>query len=330
MKNSGIFLTIFFIFCVLFGTSYAADNDPLTVSNIDPVNGSVDVSLNKVITITFNKDIFAGVNYDKIKVITPDNKAKIINKSINGNTLTISSKYAYNQGETFKIYIPSNAISDSDGKNLTNNFYSFFTTGISTVVSSIDPSNMQNVESNKIITITFNDSIQAGVNYDKIKVITPDNKAKIINKSINGNTLTITSKYAYAPGTYTIYIPINAVQNTAGIELANNFTSKFIVGAPKVVDLIYGNILDDKTIAVIFDKPVEIGTDYSKIKVITPDNKAKIITTTIDGNVLTITAKYDYLVGLEYKLLIPKNAIISNGMSLTEDYINFIAIYLQS
>jgi hypothetical protein len=114
-----------------------------------------------------------------------------------------------------------------NGTTLTKTYTSNFTTAI--VITSINPKNSTTgIPPNKIITITFSDTIQAGTNYNNIKVLKPDGTGKAITKNITGNTLTITSNYNWEPGnTFTIYIPINSIINTAGSSITHNYNSTF-------------------------------------------------------------------------------------------------------
>ena len=204
-----------------FSTVYAtADNETAStlinvtpiIINVDPANGATEVPVNHVITVTFSDPIQAGAAYDKIKVITPDNKAKTITKTINGNTLTITATYNYTPG-TYTLYIPKGSIQSLTGNNLTDNYNSTFTIATGPTVSNVDSSN---ILTTKTIVVTFNENISAGIAFNQIKVITSDNKAKIITTTINGNTLTIIATYNYTPGTYTLSIPANSLIDSNG------------------------------------------------------------------------------------------------------------------
>lgn len=307
------------------------DLEPMKIIDADPASGVRNMPVNKVIKITFNNPIQAGIGYDNIKVITPDNKAKMITKTINGNTLTITAKYNYTPGQTYTINIPKNGLTDNMGNTLKNVYTTQFTIA-TPIITSIDPvSNATNVPVNKVITVTFSEPVQAGVAYDQIRVITQDNLTKTITKTINGNTLTITAKYNYTPGTYTIYIPNGALQSLAGNNMLINCNSTFTVsGGPKVRNVDSNNMLTTKTIVVTFDKNILPGTAYDQIKVITSDNKAKIITKTINSNTLIITATYNYTAGI-YTLIIPVNSLVdNNGNTIVETYTQTLTAQLPS
>lgn len=96
-------------------------------------------------------------------------------------------------------------------------------------VTTSDPANNTKTNStNKVITIVFSESIQAGSVYDSISIIGPSGAVSII-KSIKGNVLTITPTSGYINGNYTVNIPVNAVTDLAGNGLETAFTSGFTV-----------------------------------------------------------------------------------------------------
>jgi methionine-rich copper-binding protein CopC len=199
--------------------------DGLSVINVDPADGSVGVNQNKQIVLTFNEDIQPGSNY---KGITVRNAATgqgyTLTKSIVGNQLFLSGKWT--PGVTFEIVIPKNAVKDLNGVQNKNSFISTFTASSGPSVVSFDPANGAiNVASDQQIVITFNETIQAGTNYNGITVRnTATGQGYTISKNIVGNQLFITGNWT--PGTvFEIVIPKNAVKDSNGNGNANIYTS---------------------------------------------------------------------------------------------------------
>ena len=98
------------------------------ITRTDPTSGSINIAINKVITITFNEAVKAGNLYDNIK-ITDKNGLMVsgITKSLNGNVLTLTNSGNY-AGETlYFINLPVNSITDLLGNNIAA-FISNFTT----------------------------------------------------------------------------------------------------------------------------------------------------------------------------------------------------------
>ena len=118
-------------------------------------------------------------------------------------------------------------------------------------VVTIDPANNTKTNStNKVITVTFSEAIQAGSAYDGISVTGPLGAVSII-KSIKGNVLTITPTSGYINGSYTVNIPVDAVTDLAGNGLETAFISSFTVDTiPPVVTATPTSGLSNNTIGV--------------------------------------------------------------------------------
>ncbi len=202
----------------------------LTVTSVDPANGTVNVPNNKVITLTFNNPITAGSAFNSINVTRDDGAHAAITKTITGNTLTLTAIYGWSLGRTYTINIPADAVKDQAGDVLQNTYTSNFTIDTPTVIS-VDPTNgSTNVPNNKVITITFSNPIQAGNAYQYISVTRDDGAQAAITKTITGNTLTISATYGWSLGrTYTINIPADAVKDTTGTPLQTTYTSNFTI-----------------------------------------------------------------------------------------------------
>ena len=316
---------------------------PVNVVSIDPVNDALNVPTNKVINITFNVPIKSGSTYDDIKIVNTSTKAEqTITKTITNNTLTITSPDAWQQGITYTITIPQNSITDLTGNNLTNTFTSNFTTTDTTppTITSTDPANNTNVLPTKIITITFNEPIQAGSAYNNISMLnTNDNSSKDIITSISGNTLTITPTYNWLQFVkYTLTIPQNSITDLSGNNLDTNYTTSFTCSntvdttPPTITSTDPANnainVPTNKTINITFNEPVQAGTAYNDIKIVnTGTNAEQTITKTITNNTLTITSPDAWQQGIIYTLTIPQNSITDlTGNNLTNTFTsNFTA-----
>ena len=168
---------------------------PPTVTAVDPANGATDVSINKVIKVTFSELIQAGSTFNRIAVTRPDGTTKPITTSINGNDLFITPNTNWAYGTLYTINIPANAIKDMSDNGLAARYLSKFTTipSPAPIVTVVDPiKGAANVELNKIIKITFSEIIQAGSNFNRIAVTRPDGTTKPITTTINGKDLIIT------------------------------------------------------------------------------------------------------------------------------------------
>lgn len=202
------------------------------VNSVDPVNNAIINIKNMVISVTFNEDIKEGSDYDNITLTGPSGKVNAT-KTINGNVLSLTPASELTDGN-YILNLPVNCISDIVDNGLAFAFSSKFTVDTTTpVVSSLDPLNNAIINiKNKIIKITFSENIQAGSNYNNIKITGPSGAVNI-TKSITGKILTLTPASNYSNGVYTINIPVNAIKDMVGNGLVVVYTSKFTVDTLK-------------------------------------------------------------------------------------------------
>jgi hypothetical protein len=184
------------------------------------------------VNITFNNPIQVGSAFNGIYLWnTVLQTQKMITKTINGNTLTLTAVYPWMSNTLYNVIIPINAVTDQYGNTLSTQYVSTFTTAPPITVTSVNPANWATNVSTSItgVNITFNSSIQAGSAYNSIYLWnTVLQTQKMITKTINGDTLTLTAVYPWMSNTtYTIYIPVNAVTDASGNTLANAFSSNF-------------------------------------------------------------------------------------------------------
>ncbi|OPY24911.1 MAG: hypothetical protein A4E27_01097 [Methanobacterium sp. PtaU1.Bin242] len=101
----------------------------MTSSN--PTSGATGVSVtSRNITITFSENIQAGAKFSEIYVknLSTGKLTTITSKTISGNTLTITQTYNRLNNNNYQVYLPSAAIKDTAGNNLTTAYsYQFQT-----------------------------------------------------------------------------------------------------------------------------------------------------------------------------------------------------------
>ena len=309
-------------------TSTFNTGQTLAISSVNPANGTSNVANNQPITLTFNEPIQTGNAIDAVTVTGSDGVARYITKTITGDTLTITPLDNWTPGTTYTITIPPNAVTDQNGIALTTPYTSTFNTGQTLAISRVNPANgTSNVANNQTIILTFNEPIKAGGAIDAITVTGSDGIARYINKTITGDTLTITPLDNWNLGTtYTITIPPNAVTDQNGIALTAAYNSTFnTTTAPTITsaDPTNGtsNVAINKTITLTFNEPIQAGGALDAITVTGSDGVARYITKTIQGNTLTITPLDNWNLGTNYTITIPTNAVTDqNGIGLTEAY----------
>ena len=192
-------------------------NPAPTVESVDPAQGSVDVTTNKALTVTFNEAVQAGSAYDNIKVEVVNGGLVSINKLISGTQLTITpASGTWNPGTLYRIIIPVNSVQDLAGKGLASATSSDFTTATTFNLVSVDPaSGATGVATNQAMTLSYNHNIKAGSMWIEFKDALGNDQA--FTTSINGYMLTVTPTSPLKEGVmYTLTVHQGAVMDLSG------------------------------------------------------------------------------------------------------------------
>jgi peptidoglycan/xylan/chitin deacetylase (PgdA/CDA1 family)/methionine-rich copper-binding protein CopC len=314
---------------------------PLMVISTDPANHANNVPLDKVIKVTFNKNIQSGANYSGIylkNTVSGENIA--ITKYISGNTLTIQQVSNKINNTLYQVYIPAGAVKDAEGNSLAAEYtYTFTTIATDTTppkVTSTNPANnATGAGISSPITITFNENITKGDNFQGIYIqkLSTGSKMTITSKVISGKTLTLYLKSIRSLNTtYLVYLPAGAVEDYAGNSLVNaysfSFKTKSEVTPPKVTSTnptnnAIGVSLNTTPIIITFSENIVAGNNYSGIyiKNLTTGNKVSIASKTISNNTLTIKETNNRLANCQYQVYIPAGAVKdSAGNNLAATY----------
>ena len=295
-------------------TKFTTDSTAPKVKSIDPANNSVNMPINKVIKITFSESIKAGTLSLRVKNLRTGYYVPIT-KKISGNILTITPTSNLLKATQYSVILNTCSITDLAGNPLKSYTTKFTTDKTVPTVKSIDPANNSaNIAINKVIKITFSEPIKAGTLSLRVKNL----KTGIyipITKTISGNTLKITPTNALTKATqYSVILNAGSITDLAGNAL-KTYTTKFTTDstAPTVKSIDpsnnSANVPLNKTIKVTFSEPIKAGTLSIGIKDLT--GKYVPITTSINGNVLTITPNSNLTTGTLYY-------VVLNASSLTD------------
>ena len=196
----------------------------------------------------------------------------------------------------------------------------------SPVVTDSDPNiNELNVSRDKVITVIFSEPIKAGTMHVEL-YNTKTKGLQPITTSINGNILTINhSKLLAASTKYTIRLytgSLTDIVNNPLILCTRSFTTtsdntapKAIAGSPARNAV---NVPVDATITTTFNEQINEGNMNIELK--TSTGTVIPITTSINGNVLTITPTTLLAANTQY-------TIILNEGSITDLAGNSISLY---
>ncbi|WP_048190908.1 Ig-like domain-containing protein [Methanobacterium sp. SMA-27] len=208
-------------------TSNVIISSALVVTSTDPVKNAGSVALNKVVKITFNKNIKLGTN-PWIEFKTAAGTAITFTTKIVNNVLSLTPTSLLKGGTTYNVVLHSNSITDLSGLGLAAPYSTVFTTTVPPVVTSTDPvNNISKVATNKIVKFNFSKNIKLGTN-PWIEFKNSSGTAKPFTLSVSGSTLSIKPTSALSKSTnYTVIVHSNAVIDSNGTGLAAPYTIKF-------------------------------------------------------------------------------------------------------
>jgi len=293
-------------------TKFTTDKTVPTVKSIDPANNSVNIAINKTIKITFNEPIKAGTLSIKLKNLKTGNYVSII-KTISGSTLTIKPTNNLIKATQYSLILNAGSITDLAGNAIKSYTTKFTTDSTAPTVKSIDPANNSvNIAINKVIKVTFSEPVKTGTGKIYLKNLKTGNYV-LITKTISGNTLTIKPTNNLIKATqYSLILNAGSITDLAGNAL-KSCTTKFTTDstAPTVKSIDpsnnSANVPLNKVIKVTFSESIKSGTLGVGVKDLT--GKYIPITTSISGNVLTITPKSNLANGTLYYIVLNTSSV---------------------
>lgn len=108
--------------CSRDGKLYAIDTVALEVKDSDPPNGTNNVSLDKNITINFNKDVWKAEAFERIRLTDEMVSPVIISRTLTGSTLVLNPDTDLQSNHYYNLTIPADAVKDFIGRNLDENY----------------------------------------------------------------------------------------------------------------------------------------------------------------------------------------------------------------
>jgi len=237
------------------------------VSTTIPADGASGVALNQVVTATFNEEMNPlTINQTSFTIMVAGAPvAGTVTYSGKTATFTPSSRLAVKTLYTGKI---TTAVKDVKGNALQTDYVWTFTTDVNPIVVTRDPDNLSvNVALNKIITVTFNMSMNPLTLNNTTFTVKQGatTVAGTILPNLAGTAFTFTPSAPLAQDTvYTVTITTGAT-NLAGTELANNDVWTFKTGITPIVifrDPLPGatGVVLNKVITATFNMPMSLLT----------------------------------------------------------------------
>ncbi len=278
------------------------------VESIDPSENAVNISANKVITITLSEPVNAGSMWI---VLQKSSGVSIpITTDINGNILTITPNVLLLNGG-YEIILHTGSITDLEGNMLALWSSNFDVYSTPPSVKTITPlKNTINRTSNQVIKITFNLPIKAGSMW--IVLENSSGVSKPIKMNINGDILTITPDALLANGGYEIVLHTGSITDLAGNNLVlwgSGFTVDIIpptvkTWTPTSNEL---NVPINQVIKITFNEPIKAGNMNFELK--TSNGKEIAFTKTITGNTLILKPTTYLDKGVKYTIILHTGSV---------------------
>ncbi|QCX33046.1 hypothetical protein FDN13_04595 [Caloramator sp. E03] len=190
-------------------------NNAVTVKSTYPKNKEKEYDPSKPITITFNRDIAAGSDFNNINLIDKEGKIVISVVNIEKDTITINPMQKLTPEGEYTVSIPYTSVKDQNGKVMADDYK------LSFKVKSDKDKVVQkaiNITSDfKYIVVTFSDNIKSGKNFDSITLKDSKGKAVKYVKGIVNNMLVIVPNIQIKKNEkFYVYIPSQALSDTKG------------------------------------------------------------------------------------------------------------------
>ena len=171
-----------------YGFKFTTETGP-TVTSTDPVYNAVNVALNKVVKINFNKAIKLE-QPTWIEFVTGTTNVPFT-ASVSGSTLSLKPNTILKSGLLYTVIVHSNSVTSLGGAGFASPYALKFTTETGPTVTSTDPVyNAVNVPVNKVVKFNFNKAIKL-VQPTWIVFKTAGGTAKAFTATTSGSTLSL-------------------------------------------------------------------------------------------------------------------------------------------
>lgn len=335
MKVKKLFTTLALFSVVLF-TGCAKDDFQETdglcpeVSATSPLNRETSVSLNKVISVTFNEEMNPATITQTSFTVVQGTTAIPGTISYSGNTarFTPTSNLVANKTYVGKI---TTFAKDLKGNALQANYIWSFSTGLSLIplVVETDPANnATGVVLNKIVTATFNINMDASTINTTTFTLKQGTTAVAGIVSYSGTTAVFTPTTPFSANTvYTATITTGA-KNAAGVALQNNYVWNFTTGtisAPFVTSTDPLNnatgVAQNKIITATFNTPMDPSTISASTFTLKIGTIAVAGTVSYSGSTATFTPSSNLSLNTRYTATVTTGAKNVAGIPLANNFV---------
>ncbi|HHW00366.1 MAG TPA: DUF4959 domain-containing protein [Clostridiaceae bacterium] len=272
----------------------------ITVEKVYPAPNETQVSTDKPLTIGFNMDVDKGTGFEQIELIDEKLNEIEIDKTIEGNTLTITPRSPLARGTGYTLTIPADAVSDPFGHKMDEPYsLSFVTTASNPEITLAYPGHgMADVSPNSEVKVRYNQNVTEGPNFGNIALYQAGVDKVPAHVSIEGEWLYIEPAERLQSDTeYTLVIPAGAVLNANSEVQQEYYELTFTTGTlddsgnddeddddnPSNVVVVEGN----GQITITWTDPED--SDLDKIKIVDVDEASSVQPVYVEPGVETVT-----------------------------------------
>lgn len=298
------------------------------VTSVNPENGTLNVPLDKKISVTFNQEMKAST-FDSTTFTIQGSTLVAGTVSFNGQTASFTPTTALTANTTYTGTIKTK-VQNVFGQVLQNDYVWTFSTGttLDPMVISADPINKAtNVVLNKVVAVNFNmpmNSSTLNANTFAVK-----DGATVIAGSVSytGNTAFFKPNLPLmANKEYTVTVTTEA-KNIQGKALKSNYVSTFSTGTSSAPSVISTDPLNNatatvlnKSISATFNVAIDPNTINDKTFTIKNGTTTLAGVVTYTGTTATFNPNTDLLPGTIYTATI-SGAKDMQGTALANDYV---------
>ncbi|XKE94012.1 Ig-like domain-containing protein [Metaplanococcus flavidus] len=219
-------------------TSEEADIVAPQLLETSPSDGSENIDVNNPISFTFDEEILEGAAFTEIIITDSKNTAVSAEVSILNNTLSLTPNAPLANGEQYTVLLPVGSITDKAGNAIADQITLTFKTVLAEVdenentppvLMATEPANnAMDVSIESPMNFVFNERIQAGINYQDIKVHDANNDQVSVRTEIIEDRLIISPETQWSHGTqYTVSVPAESVMDMEGLPGLEMFLIAF-------------------------------------------------------------------------------------------------------
>lgn len=303
-----------------------------TVISTDPANNATGVVLNKIVSATFS-EVMNPLTINATTFTLMQGTTVIpgtVTYSASGSLANFTPAVNLSAGSVYTATITTGAKNPA-GTALANNYVWTFTTGAAVapaVISTSPVNNATGVALNKIVTATFNMSMDPLTINAATFTIKQGATAVLGTVTYSGSTASFTGTSAFATNTIYTATITTGTKNLAGTALASNYVWTFTTGsslAPTVIstDPVNNavNVPLNKVITATFSMPMDPLTINFTTFSLSSGATPVAGTVTYSGSTASFTPAANLLANTDYSATITTGAKNIAGIPMANNYV---------